>query len=199
MEKWQILKYTTVIFLAISVIVLILLGWTEDSLRLSIRASARIAAVFFCLAFGAAPLYYFIKNEATAYLLANRRYLGVTFAVIHLIHLFTLLLLQLAFHPVFEKAAAISLIGGGLAYFFALGMLVTSFDKFKYKLKGKSWLIFHTIGGFWIWFIFIRTYGKAMTRGEFTLLPILILLILVFLLRLLRYFSTYREKKYQYT
>ena len=49
----------------------------------------------------------------------NRKFIGVTFAIIHLIHLGLLVLLQVKFHPVFELAAFSSLLAGGGAYIFA--------------------------------------------------------------------------------
>jgi hypothetical protein len=186
MKKWGIVRYITILFLLASVLSISLVGWSEDGFRLSIRASARIAVIFFCLAFGASSLHYFIKNDFTKWLLSNRKYLGVTFAVIHLIHLLTLVILQFTFHPIFEIAAGISLIGGGLAYFFTIGMLITSFTQYKFLLPGKAWSIFHTMGGYWIWFIFVRTYSRAIFREEYTLMPLWIMLIVVILLRIIK-------------
>lgn len=187
MNKWSILYTVIGLFITSTILVFMLAGWSEDVLRLPIRASARIAVVLFCLAFGASSLKKYFPNSYTQWALKNRKYLGVCFAVMHLIHLAGLVILQQTFHPVFDQAATISLVGGGLAYFFVVIMLWTSFSKFKNLLPGKSWIMVHTIGGYWIWFIFIRSYGRSVLRGEYFLLPILLLLVAVFVLRKINY------------
>ena len=193
MNKWSILSTVIGLFILVTILVFLLAGWSEDALRLPIRASARIAVVLFCLAFGASSFRKFFPNSYTRWIMANRRYIGVTFAVIHLIHLFGLFILQRTFHPVFDKAATISLIGGGMAYFFVVVMLLTSFSFFRKRLPGKSWFWFHTLGGYWIWFIFIRSYGRSVIRGESLLLPVLLLLVLVFVFRKFRYIEAFKR------
>lgn len=158
-------------------------GFTEAATRQAIRMSARIAVVLFSMSFAAATLHAFTQNPLTWWMRMNRKYLGIAFAILHLIHLGFLLLLQFNFHAVFNKAKTISLIGGGLAYVFLVLMLLTSFSPFAKYLSAKNWKRLHTIGGYWIWYIFMRSYVKrAMTESEY--LPIVILLVLVLLFRL---------------
>lgn len=158
-------------------------GFVEDSNRQAIRMSARIAVVLFSMAFGASALHRLIRNSFTWWMWMNRRYLGVSFAILHLIHLGFLLMLQQNFHPVFNMAKTVSLLGGGLAYVFVILMLFTSFPKFSKCLSPKNWTLLHTVGGYWIWYIFIRSYIKrAMTESAY--LPIVVMLVIVLLIRL---------------
>ena len=151
--------------------------------------SARIGVVLFSFAFGASALHYFYKNIFTWWLRMNRRYIGISFAIMHLVHLAFLLLLQFNFHPVFNKAKTISLLGGGLAYFFVVAMLFTSFPFFSKYLSHKNWKLLHTAGGYWIWYIFIRSYVKrALTEYEY--IPLVILLVVVLMLRVCFKFQT---------
>ena len=133
-------------------------GFTEESTREAIRWTARISVVLFSLAFAASGLHRQFHNPFTFWLLTNRKYLGISFAIMHLVHLCYLGLLQFNFHPVFEKAKTISLIGGGLAYFFIVMMLLTSFKIFSKYLSKRQWKLLHTIGGYWILYIFLRSY-----------------------------------------
>ncbi|MEO1262424.1 MAG: hypothetical protein AAFZ15_26695 [Bacteroidota bacterium] len=163
-------------------------GFDEATNRQAIRMSARISGVLFSLAFMASAFHHFVKNSFSWWLRMNRRYLGISFAIMHLVHLGFLILLQLNFHPVFFKAKTISILGGGLAYFFAVTMLLTSFPFFAKYLSKKKWTILHIIGGYWIWYIFIRSYVKRLTT-EIEYLPLVILFVAVFLLRFFYYFK----------
>ncbi|HFA50136.1 MAG TPA: hypothetical protein ENJ95_14090 [Bacteroidetes bacterium] len=164
--------------------------FNEETTRRAIAMSARVAVVFFSAAFMASSLHYFSKNVFTWWLRMNRKYIGVSFAVLHLAHLCFLIVLQYNFHPVFNKAKTISLLGGGLAYVFVVLMLLTSFPYFSKYLSKKQWTTLHTVGGYWIWYIFIRTYVKKLF-GRFEYDPvvvwsIIILLALVIVLRIAR-------------
>ncbi len=168
-------------------------GFTEEGTRESIRWTARISVVLFSLAFVASGLHRMMPNSLTFWLLMNRKYFGISFAILHLLHLFYLGVLQYNFHPVFEKARTISLIGGGLAYLFLVLMLLTSFDRFSKMLSKKKWKLLHTIGGYWILYIFLRSYWKrAFTEPEYY--PIAILLVLVIIIRLLPKKKTKRKE-----
>lgn len=150
-------------------------GVTEESTRLAIRWSARFAVVLFCGAFGASALQHFFKNSFTFWLRMNRKYLGISFAITHLLHLAFLVLLQKQFHPVFELAKTSSLLAGGTAYFFVVAMLLTSFELFSKRLTPKQWKILHSIGGWWIWAIFFNSYGKnALAYPGYMLLFLLL-------------------------
>jgi hypothetical protein len=158
-------------------------GVVEESNRQAIRISARIAVVLFSMAFVASALHRLTRNSFTWWMRMNRRYLGISFAILHLIHLGFLLMLQQKFHPVFYMAKMISLLGGGLAYVFVILMLLTSFPRFSKYLSPKNWTFLHTVGGYWIWYIFMRTYVKrAMTASEY--LPIVVMLMMVLVIRL---------------
>ncbi len=135
-------------------------GFNEESTRRCIRLSAQISVLLFSLAFGASALQHLWPGRLTHWLSKHRKQLGVSFALTHLSHLFFLVMLQNFFHPVFTKAKTSSLIGGGLAYLFVLLMLLTSFHTFSKYLNQRQWKWLHLAGGYWIWFIFARSYWK---------------------------------------
>ena len=180
---WSLVKLIVLISILYFVQLYYFNGFNEESTRQAIRISARIAVVLFSMAFGASALHRLTKNPITWWMRMNRKYLGISFAVLHLIHLCFLLILQQNFHPVFNMAKTVSLLGGGLAYVFLILMLLTSFKRFSKYLSPKNWTLLHTVGGYWIWFIFIRTYLKrAMTESEY--MPIVVMLIGAVLIRL---------------
>ena len=181
--SWQLVAVIVGGSFLLFALLMIIYGFTETGIRHEIRWTARISVVLFSLAFAASGIHRFLQNSLSFWLLMNRKYLGISFAIIHLTHLFFLGILQFNFHPVFERAKTISLLGGGLAYLFVVLMLLTSFERFSKYLTRRQWKILHTAGGYWIWYIFLRSYWKrAFTEYEYY--PLAILLVLVILIRL---------------
>ncbi len=189
MKGWKIVYASLTIMILYFLIIYKVNGFTEIATRLNIRMSARTSGVLFAFAFMASSLHYFLKKDWTKWLLQNRKYIGVSFALIHLLHLIVLGILQLYFHPVFEMAKTSSLIGGGMAYVFTVLMLLTSFRRFSRFLSAMQWKVLHLIGGYWIWFIFFKSYWKrVMTEMEY--LTLVILFGMAVLIRLAKLWKT---------
>lgn len=160
------------------------LGLNETANRCAIAWSSKISFLLFCMAFSASGLHHVLKNSFSFWWLMNRKYFGIAFGLSHLLHLLFLLLLQTRFHPVFNLAAETSLLAGGIAYLFIVLMLLTSFDFFAKWLSRKQWKLLHTIGGHWIWFIFMSTYIKKVLNVGWEFSPFVFCLLLVMGLRL---------------
>lgn len=150
------------ILTSLSLLFLVFCGYTEQCTRMLIQWSAKLAVTLFCLAFAASSLHLIFRQTWTGRLLENRPEIGLSFAVAHFLHLLSLIILQTSFHPVFEKAAATSLTGGGLAYVFILLMSITTFPSVKSQISMTQWKWLHLLGGWWIWLIFTRTYFKKV-------------------------------------
>ena len=194
MRGWKIVYASLTVMILYFLIIYGVNGFTEIATRLNIRMSARFSGVLFAFAFMASSLHYFLKKNWTKWLLQNRKYIGVSFALNHLLHLMVLGVLQIFFHPVFEMAKTSSLIGGGMAYLFAVLMLLTSFSTFSRYLSAKQWKLLHLIGGYWIWFIFFKSYWKrVMTETEY--LSLTVLLAMVIILRLAKWYKIYFLQK----
>lgn len=183
MRSWGITIYSTLFATLIFLVIFICCGFNEESVRINIRLSARFSAILFWLAFSSSSIHFFLKNQLSFCLLHNRKFFGLGFANVHLIHLLFLIILQFRFHPVFEMAAASSIIGGGLAYVFLILMYITSFHRFSSLLKPNHWSLLHTIGGYWIWLIFFISYMKRVDT-EIEYLPMVLIFITTIVLRL---------------
>ncbi|MBX9823823.1 MAG: hypothetical protein K2Y27_02390, partial [Xanthobacteraceae bacterium] len=98
--------------------------------RLAIRATARTSLVLFALAFTASALAELIPTEATRWQRRNRRYLGVSFAVSHFIHLGAILALAALDRELFWKLTNVTtIVLAGTAYLFIAAMTATSFNR----------------------------------------------------------------------
>ncbi len=131
------------------------------------------------MAFVASSLHYYIKNSLTRWLLKNRRYIGVSFAISHYLHLGTLILMTLHIDfNVFEERGLFKTAFGAVAYAFITVMTITSFDSTRNLFGAKNWKRIHTIGGYLLWVIFAKSYILEMTnplRVIFALIAVTVL------------------------
>jgi hypothetical protein len=132
-------------------------GSGEEGVRMLIRATARSSATLFLVSFLARPARQLWRTGATAFLLRNRRYFGVSMAVSHLIHGIAIIWLLTAF-PSAYQTNAITLVGGGLGFVFIALMAATSSDAAVAWLGRARWQLLHRTGVWYLWFVFAFTF-----------------------------------------
>lgn len=186
-EGWKITGVTAVVLASFFVAVGVWDGPTEESMRAVVQISARSAVMLFLLAFSASSLHGLLRKSGTAWLLRNRRYLGVSFAVSHFYHLIALVLLSIWFpHPFRDDLNWVTIVGGGLAYVLIAAMAATS-SEYAYQWLGSArWQRLHTIGSYYVWFIFAQSYFLHTLEGGVAV-PLSIALAAGMLVRLLRF------------
>jgi len=177
-NKWKLVSVSLGVITVVSAILFFSGGWSEDMIRAQIRWSAKISFTFFCFAFAASGIHHVFSSSFSEWLLKNRKYLGISFALIHLIHLGWIVLLQLSYHPVFNNADIMSLAGGGLAYFFVVLLLLTSFDTVKRRISDKIWKRLHLIGCAWILIVFSSSYLNRIDEPIYWVNLLMIVLVL---------------------
>ncbi len=135
----------------------------------AIRLTARTSVALFLAAFTASALFRLWPNAWTRWQRQNRRYLGVSFAVSHGVHLAAIFWLKHVQPVEFaQEVNAITWIGGGLAYVFIAAMTATSFDRTAEMIGPRAWKILHTVGSYYIWLIFANSYiGRALAMPEY--------------------------------
>lgn len=178
LHGWRITCFTIVAVAAMCAAVFLWMGFNESATRLLVRNTARVSVTLFILAFTASSLRALFRRPATAWLLQNRRYIGVSFAATHGVHFAMLVVLFYAFpHPFREYLDATTLIGGGLAYVFIALMTATSFDRTAALIGPHAWRILHTVGAYYIWILFAQSYIPRAIRDSwyvpFAGLPVL--------------------------
>ncbi len=137
-----------------------------EGLRLVIRATARTSLVLFVMAFAAAATVELAVNDWTRWQRRNRRYLGVSFAVSHVIHLAALVALARIDHDLFWKLTNVANIFlAGAAYVFLAAMTATSFDGAATWIGARNWRLLHLLGGWYIWISFAVAIGKRLPQG----------------------------------
>ena len=135
-----------------------------DTVKRGLRATARTSVALFLVTFAASSLRRLWPHRATRWLLRNRRYLGVSFAVSHFIHLG--LIASLAhFTPERFTGNPLGLAPGFTAYLLLAAMTATSFDRTAAWLGKLWWRRLHLAGSWWIWVVFTGNYASKVTRG----------------------------------
>jgi hypothetical protein len=139
-----------------------------DSLRMIIRATARSSVTLFLLAFTASATWLLWPSAFTRWQRSNRRYLGVSFALSHFVHLGAILTLRAIAPEEFAATTPATWILGGLAYVFIAAMTATSFDRTARAIGSRAWSILHTTGACYVWIVFANSYiSRALTMPEY--------------------------------
>jgi len=153
---WPLVGWSTLVVLGLAAVMYVATGGGVDGVRAIIRISAKTSLALFLGAFLASSVRALWPTPLTRWMLANRRYLGVSFAASHLVHLIAIITL-LRIDPEFELST-VTLIAGGGAYVFIALMVATSFDTTTKWLGARRWKILHKTGAYWIWAIFVVSY-----------------------------------------
>lgn len=130
-------------------------GANADGLLHITRYTARFAFLIFVLVFAAGALAQLFPSATTRWLKRNRRYLGLSFALAHFIHLGAL---TSWFIAIGEMPETRTILGGGLAYLLIAAMALTSNDWSVRTLGPKVWRRLHLIGIAYVWLIFMNSY-----------------------------------------
>ena len=152
-------------------------GWSDPGLRGAIRVTARSSLLLFLAAFSASSLAMLLPSSSTRWLLANRRYLGIAFAISHLIHGAAIVTLAVRTGGGSLTAKVIGLSGAGVLYGFILFMLATSFDRTAAWVGPRVWNRVHTTGSYLIFISFLATYGRKAAESPVFLLQVTALLV----------------------
>jgi methionine sulfoxide reductase heme-binding subunit len=168
MNGWRLTGLLSSLLAAMTLGFLVVRHWDVDGIRLVIRATARTSLVLFVLAFTASAMAELAPGEATRWQRRNRRYLGVSFAVSHFIHLAAIVSLAAADKALFWQLTNIgTIVLAGTAYLFIAAMTATSFDRTAAWLGPRKWRLLHLVGSWYIWISFAVAIGKRVPLDRF--------------------------------
>lgn len=184
-DGWRLFALLSLTLLGLSIWIAGMRQFEVDGVRMVIRFTARTSLLLFCLAFSAAALARIWPNAWTRWLRRNRRYLGVTFAASHAIHLFAIGCFAVMDPAGYAAATSItSYIFGGIGYAFIIAMTATSFDRTAALIGARAWRVLHLTGGYYLLLQFTVSFGKRIPDMPLYAL-FLIPLIAVFTLRMI--------------
>jgi len=156
---------------------------SEVSIRWAMRLSVDTAFPFFFLAFSAASLHRLKSTALSQYLLRNRRYLGISFALLFLLHGTLIYVLSQLYPQPFFSQLTDGLLYSGLLTFSLVALMAATSNDFSVKHLGqKAWSRLHKVLGYLIATIFLVTYLGKLDQLFFW--PYALAAVGVFVLRL---------------
>lgn len=173
---WPLVGWCAVFLITMAGTILAVYGFGEHGLRVLIRSSAQTSLILFLSAFTASALYRKCPAPLSRWLLRNRRYLGVSFAVSHFIHLIAIVTLAVRLGDQFETSL-VTIVGGGVTYVFIAAMTATSFDRTAAWIGRRAWGVLHTAGAYSVWLIFFLSYAPRAAVESVLYAPFVVLLI----------------------
>jgi DMSO/TMAO reductase YedYZ heme-binding membrane subunit len=162
-EGWRLLAMLTLSLIALSLWIASMRQFEVEGVRMVIRFTARSSLLLFCLAFSAAALARLWPNAWTRWQRRNRRYLGLSFAASHAIHAMAIVVFARMDPAGFTEATSpASYIFGGIGYAMIIAMSATSFDRAAALIGPRVWRALHLVGGYYLWFQFMVSFGKRV-------------------------------------
>ena len=181
-EGWRLLAVLALSLIALSLWIASMRQFEVEGVRMVIRFTARSSLLLFCLAFGAAALARLWPNAWTRWQRRNRRYLGLSFAASHAIHAIAIVAFARMDPAGFAEATSpASYIFGGIGYAMIIAMSAASFDRTAALIGPRAFRALHLVGGYYLWFQFMVSFGKrvpAMPLYAAFLLPLLVVMAL---------------------
>lgn len=160
---WPLFATVTALSVGTVGVSLALWGQGADGWLHAARYTARLSFFVFLAPFLASSLVYWLPSPKTTWMRSKRRYLGLSFALAHFVHLGALITyLELSG----DGRSLLTLIGGGGAYVMIALMALTSNDWSVRTLGPKLWGWLHWIGIWDIWFIFTFSYFGRVTKDQ---------------------------------
>jgi hypothetical protein len=157
-EGPRLLAVASAALLATTALLLASGGLPEENVRAVIRTTARTSLSFFSAAFSASSLHQLLRRPATAWMLRNRRWLGLSLAVSHTIHLAAILSLAFGFPSEYATVLPLTRVGGSVGFLAIAGMAATSSDRAVAALGASRWHALHAACGWIVWVVYAATY-----------------------------------------
>ena len=141
-------------------------GWTATSVKAGIDATGRSSLALFSMAFVASSVHRLWPSTASRWMLQNRRWIGLSFASSHAIHLALIVTMSFDFpDPFLSEQSAGKWLLGGVGYLFVALMALTSSNAAQRWMGMKHWKRLHVIGSYWLWAQFFLTYVSHIKQG----------------------------------
>jgi len=159
-QGWGLVA-TLAVLLGIMTVGAVLLSPGVPGVRSAIRLTARTSLLLFLLTFTASAAWRRWPGAWTRWQLANRRYLGLSFAVSHGWHLAVIVAFTHLAPLQFDQASnPHTRFVGEIGYVFVFAMAATSFDASAAWLGRRGWKILHTTGAWYLWLVFLLSYAS---------------------------------------
>jgi hypothetical protein len=177
MAEPRLVGVASAVIVALCAMTLATTGVDEEGVRAVIRLTARTSLALFLMAFTASAAWRLWGGRWARWLLVNRRYLGLSFAASHFLHLLAIVVLATRVPERFWGGTSTgTIVVGGIGYVFVALMAATSNDASVAWLGPRRWKSLHTVGAYWVWQVFLLTYALSIPHAPGHVVPVALLL-----------------------
>lgn len=134
-----------------------------EAWQLAARYTARLAFPIFLVVFVASAWQRLSPGPVPRWLVRHRRALGLAFATVFAFHLMSLVTRSIVIR---EWPEPPTLVVGGGAFVALFAMVATSNDAAVRRLGAVRWRRLHTVGLYWLWFVFTFTYVGRLSQAR---------------------------------
>lgn len=160
-----LLPWAALALAALAAGVLAVHGAGEVGVRALLRATAASSLVLFLAAFAASALQRRLRAPATAWLLRNRRQVGLAMALSQALHGAAIGALVLRWPAAGATIPAATRVVGSLGYVALVALVLTSNDRAVARLGSRRWRRLHRAGGWTLWTVFALSYGPGFATA----------------------------------
>jgi hypothetical protein len=166
LQGWRMTTLVTCLIVVALLVNFGLAGWNALAITHAIDATGRSSLILFAIAFTASSVESLWPSSLSRWSLRHRRWIGLSFASSHFIHLGLIISMTVFFPDPFVRDQSMAQwVFGGLAYGFVFLMALTSTDQAQRWMGLKTWKRLHFVGSHWIWVLFLLTYVKHAKEG----------------------------------
>lgn len=162
LTRWTLFGVVAALILAMAALILAFTPDVVAGVRSVIRATARTSFVLFLAAFTASSLVALVPNGFTRGLMRERRYVGLSFAFSHLVHLVAIVSYGVLSPEFWPSRSALTNAPGTAGYAFILLLTVTSFRAVSRRMTPAAWKRLHTLGMWVIAAVFGYSFFKRI-------------------------------------
>ncbi|WP_257455136.1 ferric reductase-like transmembrane domain-containing protein [Archangium lipolyticum] len=159
---WKLFWLIGTLVLAMSALLLALNADPVEGTRSVIRATARTSFALFLAAFVASSLNTLVPSDFTRRLMRERRYVGLSFAFSHLVHLMAIFSYGVLNPQFWPSRNTLTNTPGTVGYVFIALLAITSFHVVSRHMTAASWKRLHTVGMWVIAAIFGYSFFKRI-------------------------------------
>ena len=164
---------------------------TPEATVAMIRLSVQLASPWIYLAFVATALVQLFPSSFSAWLLRNRRYVGLSFAAgfgWQAVFILVLLVLHGDYYATVLHDTA-EFISRMLSYLLLLALTVTSFFPVRRTMDPRHWQLLHLVGIWYFWAAIWVSYAETAMMGDARVIAIVFLVagLIVLTLRCVAY------------
>lgn len=139
-------------------------GVGEPGVRALLRATAASSLALFVAIFAASSLHRLVRRPATAWLVRNRRWVGLSMAASHTLHLAAITTLAARWPTAGAAIPATTRAAGTLGYLALAALVVTSSDAAQRRLGLARWRALHRTACWVLWVVFVASYAQGATQ-----------------------------------